>query len=352
MQVCTLCHLEKPLLSFPFRKGAANDRRKKCKTCTNLRAKDLKKKRRRPFLKYCAVSNLGRFRSIYGAITQPKPNLQGYCRVMIHKKGYMMHRLVACAFDLPRRSDQSMVDHIDSNKSNNALVNLRWASPSENVRYSYASGNRRASGMETLRQIRRNTTVPVLHGEIWRVVGHDEKCAVSNFGRYRNSLGDVYLPAARPYHRVNVDGRLQALHRLVATAFLTPPSDTHTEVHHIDGNPCNNVVSNLQWVTMSINIQASYENPARDRGGGARKGKAVRGRRTDATFWITYCSSQEASRQLGITSSKIRDCVHGKQRRCFDAQGVAYEFRRVETRDLPEEKWVSLDDRMLNMAKV
>lgn len=45
-----------------------------------------------------------------------------------------------------------------------------------------------------------------------------------------------------------------AMHRLVAYAFLGDPPSSKHEVDHIDGNPANNEVSNLRWVTHSENI--------------------------------------------------------------------------------------------------
>jgi hypothetical protein len=38
-------------------------------------------------------------------------------------------------------------------------------------------------------------------------------------------------------------------HRLVAKAFLPPPSPDQTDVAHCDGNPSNNDLSNLRWAT-------------------------------------------------------------------------------------------------------
>ncbi len=45
------------------------------------------------------------------------------------------------------------------------------------------------------------------------------------------------------------------VHRLVAQALLTPPvNTTRTEVNHLDGQPANNHVGNLSWMTRSENM--------------------------------------------------------------------------------------------------
>jgi hypothetical protein len=45
------------------------------------------------------------------------------------------------------------------------------------------------------------------------------------------------------------------VHRLVAEALLTPPANmTRTDVNHLDGQPSNNHVGNLSWMTRSENM--------------------------------------------------------------------------------------------------
>lgn len=59
---------------------------------------------------------------------------RGYRYVIIHNKLYYFHRLVANQFvynDDPQHKTQ--VDHIDRNKNNNHINNLRWVTPSENL---------------------------------------------------------------------------------------------------------------------------------------------------------------------------------------------------------------------------
>jgi hypothetical protein len=47
------------------------------------------------------------------------------------------------------------------------------------------------------------------------------------------------------------------VHRLVATTFIPNPNKLR-DVNHLDGNKCNNNISNLEWCTRSENIKHSY----------------------------------------------------------------------------------------------
>lgn len=49
------------------------------------------------------------------------------------------------------------------------------------------------------------------------------------------------------------------IHRLVASAFCENPCNKQT-VNHIDGNHHNNKYDNLEWMTMSENNQAAWDN--------------------------------------------------------------------------------------------
>ena len=64
-------------------------------------------------------------------ILKPADNNTGYNIVNLCKnkkqKTYLVHRLVALTF-IPNPNNYEMIDHIDRNKKNNYLDNLRWCS--------------------------------------------------------------------------------------------------------------------------------------------------------------------------------------------------------------------------------
>ena len=64
----------------------------------------------------------------------------GYLHVDIHENGratkVALHRLLALQY-LPNPENKRTVNHIDGNKLNNSLLNLEWATDSENIQHAY-----------------------------------------------------------------------------------------------------------------------------------------------------------------------------------------------------------------------
>jgi len=59
---------------------------------------------------------------------------QGYRTVSIAKKTYRIHRVVLASFNPIENLENYTVDHIDGNRDNNKLENLRWVTNEENTK--------------------------------------------------------------------------------------------------------------------------------------------------------------------------------------------------------------------------
>ena len=104
--------------------------------------------------------------------------------------------------------------------------------------------------------------------EIWKdVVGYEGLYQVSNLGRvkslpkYHYKYEKILHPTVRKkdgrvtvmLSKSPVDRKRFSVHRLVAIAFLDNPYN-YPEINHIDENPQNNCVNNLEWCTRKYNM--------------------------------------------------------------------------------------------------
>lgn len=105
--------------------------------------------------------------------------------------------------------------------------------------------------------------------EIWKPIPNYEGIyEVSNTGRVvslkNGKRRDISGASRRDGYRVlklrnfGSDGDFY-LHRILATAFIDNPNKL-PYVNHIDGNPSNNIISNLEWVSARENVSHGFKN--------------------------------------------------------------------------------------------
>lgn len=85
----------------------------------------------------------GKFRFLKGKEKSLCDSGKGYLKVYFgrnDKKSYFIHRLVAQAF-IPNPYNRPEVDHIDCDKSNNIVTNLRWVTREENMNNPISKNN-------------------------------------------------------------------------------------------------------------------------------------------------------------------------------------------------------------------
>lgn len=194
--------------------------------------------------------------------------------------------------------------------------------------------------------------------EIWKdIEGYEGLYQVSNTGKIRSlhyrKYGGIHLLKQNTYDKhktiiLSKDGihKSYKVHRLVAQAFIPNPEGKPC-IDHIDGNGCNNIYTNLRWVTKKENSNnpntinnmtfhkgiipwnkgKNYEMH-KTRGEKHRLSKPVIQMSLDGEFIQEWESAGEAERALGISGlhASISSCCRGKSKQGY---GYKWKFKEV-----------------------
>jgi hypothetical protein len=259
------------------------------------------------------VSSKGQVKSKYmNKIMKQQKTYAGYLNISLLRSdrknvSCKVHRLVAKEF-IDNPENKPTVDHIDKNKQNNCISNLRWATMTEqnihvnenmvflntmNYRPIYRINHDSNEIIELHKSITQatlwiienklanetnraigskisavgNNKINIAYGfkwqyfyekenenEIWKeipfqIIGKNNYY-VSTQGSFKDNKniiknGHKYFSG---YKRININKKKYLLHRLIALTFLENPKNKEF-VNHIDGNKLNNQLTNLEWVT-------------------------------------------------------------------------------------------------------
>ena len=219
------------------------------------------------------------------------------------QKNKSVHRLVAEAF-LPNPDNLPCVHHIDGDRLNNRLDNLKWVSEQENVKQAKPPKKQEKHFQGEI------------EGEEWRYF-RDTLYQISNKGRIKNTKTGRITYGAKidsGYRRFEIyfqNGKHKRflVHQLVYECFISPDFE---EINHINGDKTDNRVENLENVSHRENaLKAVYET-------NAWKFRRVAQYDKEGNLIRTYANASEAGRAMGILPSSMRNCIRLREGRHKD----------------------------------
>lgn len=228
------------------------------------------------------------------------------------QKNKAIHRLVAETW-IPNPDNLPIVDHIDGNRLNYKIDNLRWVSYKENSNNIHKK--------EVL--YRPINTRPIfseeeLKNEKW-LFNDKTKYMVSNLGRVKGKRKEIiqgtiadcgYVIYA--LNNANVLG-----HILVWETFNQQEKPKDLVINHINGNKMDNRLINLELVTQKENMQkAASETNAWD----FRK---VIEMDEKGNILREFNNASEAAKAIGIKPSSMRNTIR-RNGRCYN--GLRYKY--------------------------
>ena len=338
------------------------------------------------------VSSFGRVKTLQDVVHHGTLTGEGYRAVGINGKNYTVHRLVARAFHgRPPTAKHTHVNHLDGNRENNRASNLAYATPAENTNHARAGGSWKRRGgaskevycrccgteqwsifssqSEAARVLGLDQSLvskvclglrqhacgyhfefaetATLDGELWQAARYPgiaqaiSNWQVSSLGRVKTSNGRTTFGSLTKAGycmircQLDSDGPYKgfSIHRLVAATFLGQPISTGLHVNHMDGNPSNNRLENLEYVTPAQNVKH-----ARSLSAGkviqSNRWKPVLAREVGGSNWIHFESLSAAVAHTGIHASGIARVCRGHV-----SHAKTWEFKYAAYENLPDEEW-------------
>lgn len=298
------------------------------------------------------ISNWGSLKTVANGYTRKGTDAHGYCKSKIasdqgkvNTKNH--HLLVLMTFfgPPPNESGGYTVDHINREKKDNRISNLRWATSSEQ---SYNRKKRgkinantpvvqitpdgkteimtwlhikdivKAFGMDqgylsrccssgaVVSNFKWRYATDSIPGENWRQLSPNkyDSVYISDFGRYRRGNKIGFGCEAKGYKGMTlkrIDGTRKSkfMHRLVMKVFV---GKDKRFVNHMDTNKRNNKLSNLEYVTPSENIQHAVDNDLINYNPENKPRRPVNQYDLQGNFIKSYPSIQEAREATGINN--------------------------------------------------
>ena len=255
------------------------------------------------FLGKYEINKLGHIKNIkLGKITKDVKNTVGRNYPIISfrnqyiKKNYFIHRLVALTF-LQNPENKPDVDHINRDKNNYKLSNLRWATRSENARNKDSGSIERTKYFRGINPVTDETIIIYykdldtpeigrissavrsgsrLYGFIWE----RGDSAVDNYisrvgfpkdedwkecpylsGIFCNKVGLLKVKGIltvghnqKGYREITINRKTYSLHRLIYETFNGKIEDDSLVIDHINTVKDDNRLENLRLVTQSENM--------------------------------------------------------------------------------------------------